>query len=371
MCVGVSCFAGCWCCATDADCQLNGECLQGLCVCDPAWGKADCSELQLLPSPAAPAYPPPKLFNVTSSWGGSVVRDDDGKYHMFVSEFAEDCGLKSWATNSMIVHAVADAPQGPFQRIGVVVDAFAHNPVVARAPDGWVLWHIGCGSPNRGTPKCSPCANGTTNTSACKLIPEEVSCSSNSTHVLHTSSLDGPWESINASIANPSHAKFLIDNPAPYIRPDGSVLMLGRDGGSTCRSITAPSWNGPYTLGPMIGDKDVPVEDPFLYQDTRGAFHALFHGGKQGGGVVNAGYHWFSADGLTWNASSKTAYTTIVNNIDGTTTRYNRRERPHMIFDHTGAPTHLYTGVWLGIGDKSATHVQQIQTAAHRSFVAV
>merc|ERR1711957_471330 len=93
-------------------------------------------------------------------------------------------------------------------------------------------------------------------------------------------SLDGPWEALNATIANPQGAKFLIDNPAPYFFENGTVLMLGRLGGSTVRTITAPSWRGPYTLGPLAGKKGVAVEDAFLYRDVRGAFHALFHGGR-------------------------------------------------------------------------------------------
>lgn len=315
----------------------------------------------------SPAYPPPDLINGTSSWGGSVVRGDDGKYHMFAAEMSEGCGLKSWSTNSIVVHAVADAPMGPFERKDVAVQAFAHNPVVARAPDGtWVLWHIGCGAPNRGVLPCETCSGGQTNKS-CPREGEEVACTANTTHVLSAKSLDGPWVALNATIVNP-HG-FNIDNPAPYFFPNGSVLMLGRDGGSTCRIITAPSWQGPYRLGPMIGEKQDPVEDPFLYRDSRGAFHALFHGGKQGGGVLVSGYHWFSHDGLQWSANSKAAFTTAINYTDGSSQRFSRRERPHLLFDKQGEPTHLFTGLWLGLGDKSATHVQALNTAVSTAVV--
>ena len=38
-------------CQTELDCQLNGECVAGKCVCDPQWnGNANCSRLQLLPA---------------------------------------------------------------------------------------------------------------------------------------------------------------------------------------------------------------------------------------------------------------------------------------------------------------------------------
>lgn len=31
-----------------------------------------------------------------SSWGGNVVRDDEGTYHLYVSEMVGGCGLKTW-----------------------------------------------------------------------------------------------------------------------------------------------------------------------------------------------------------------------------------------------------------------------------------
>ena len=69
-------------CASDVDCQLNGVCEANRCKCDPAWSAAaDCSALSLAPvESVTPAYPPPALFNTTTSWGGSVLRDPaDGR----------------------------------------------------------------------------------------------------------------------------------------------------------------------------------------------------------------------------------------------------------------------------------------------------
>jgi hypothetical protein len=31
-----------------------------------------------------------------SSWGGNIVLDDEGTYHLYVSEMVGDCGLKTW-----------------------------------------------------------------------------------------------------------------------------------------------------------------------------------------------------------------------------------------------------------------------------------
>jgi hypothetical protein len=82
--------------------------------------------------------PPPTLqaFNkaTNSSWGGSVISDDAGTWHMFLSVFADNAGLKSWQSKSEIVHAVADSPGGVFTPQGRVAGPFAHNPQVSTPP---------------------------------------------------------------------------------------------------------------------------------------------------------------------------------------------------------------------------------------------
>lgn len=49
-------------------------------------------------------------------WCGSVIKGDDGKYHMFASRWPIDLPFKNhWLTNSEIVHAVSDTPEGPYE----------------------------------------------------------------------------------------------------------------------------------------------------------------------------------------------------------------------------------------------------------------
>jgi hypothetical protein len=48
------------------------------------------------------------------------------------------------------------------------------------------------------------------------------------------------------------------------------------------------------------------VEDPFLWQDKRGNFHALHHWQSPGSGALNGG-HSFSHDGVHWNFSQTPA----------------------------------------------------------------
>ena len=62
------------------------------------------------------------------AWGSSVVKGDDGKYHMFVSRFPKSLPFHpGWMVASEIVHAVSEIPQGPYRFSEV-----ASLPVVAR-----------------------------------------------------------------------------------------------------------------------------------------------------------------------------------------------------------------------------------------------
>jgi hypothetical protein len=64
-------------------------------------------------------------------WGLSVIRWSDGKYHGYYGRWREELGHDGWLTDTEIVHAVADKPEGPFVPTGVVL--------ASRNPDGWDL----------------------------------------------------------------------------------------------------------------------------------------------------------------------------------------------------------------------------------------
>src|SRR5687768_17185985 len=57
-------------------------------------------------------------------WCGSVIKGDDGRYHMFASRWPKDLTFHpGWMTNSEIVRAVAERPEGPYQFQQVVLPA--------------------------------------------------------------------------------------------------------------------------------------------------------------------------------------------------------------------------------------------------------
>lgn len=56
------------------------------------------------------------------------------------------------------------------------------------------------------------------------------------------------------------------------------------------------------------------------------------------------GGHAFSQDGLNWSPITR-AYNTSIIRADGSYYELLRRERPKLLFNAAGIPTHLYNGV--------------------------
>jgi hypothetical protein len=123
-----------WGCSGASDCRFNGRCdpETAACVCDAAWRGPTCAALRLgagldegllqfslsnllymenlysykkcrrritaRPRISTQAAPRDGGFQHenASSWGGSIMHDTDGLYHMFTSFISGGCGLDAW-----------------------------------------------------------------------------------------------------------------------------------------------------------------------------------------------------------------------------------------------------------------------------------
>lgn len=105
------------------------------CSCNPGWKGPDCGTLDLLPvsdnleDSAAYGTFPSSTTTGLAAWGGSVLPDpsNGSLYHGFFAEMALDCGLTAWYRNSMVVHATASTPTGPFTRQDLILNYFARG----------------------------------------------------------------------------------------------------------------------------------------------------------------------------------------------------------------------------------------------------
>ena len=154
-----------WPCESSDDCAHNGECgFDGACACDVGWTGPYCERLDLDDvDESALGY----RASDASSWGMPVLYAG-GRFHGWASEIAGSCGINAWETNSQIVHVVAEAAAGPYERREVVRAAFAHEPDVVRGPNGrFVMAYSSfplddASTPSRNASFCGGCANGTT-----------------------------------------------------------------------------------------------------------------------------------------------------------------------------------------------------------------
>ena len=86
-------------------------------------------------------------------WCGSVIRGEDQRYHMFASRWPKSVPFgPHWCTNSEVVRASADKPEGPYRFEEIVLPPrgaefwdgrMTHNPTIHRWRDNFLLFYIG------------------------------------------------------------------------------------------------------------------------------------------------------------------------------------------------------------------------------------
>lgn len=158
--------------------------------------------------------------------------------------------------------------------------------------------------------------------------------------------LQGPW----------SPFQLLINgtNPAPWPaytphHRTSEIILATED----LTIYTAPRYQGPYTQvsqAPWNTSDYSPTwaEDPFLWRNKRGHWHALAHymidivehGGRK---YPRVGAHMFARHLRgPWHFHQHEACNSTVNFTDGSVQTLNRRERPKLFFSSDGEMTPLY-----------------------------
>ena len=176
------------------------------------------------------------------------------------------------------------------------------------------------------------------------------------------------------------------ENFAAVILSGGRLVALGR-GSGTVHVTVASNWKDPSTYiaptGWRIDDANGSWwgEDPFVWVDAKGRFHSLSHAGD-GSHLAEhpdpdwgCGRHWFSENGTRWHHAplryGGCAYNPSTNFSDGSSYRFGRSERPHLMFGPDGTtPIALVVAVTAenvswgsgGAHDASHTFLQPIRT---------
>jgi len=354
-----------WPCLDARDCSLNGACAaDGSCACDAGWKGRQCGQLALQPvDKSALGFSPVEGGANMSSWGGGAWFAE-GAWHLWASRLDNHCGISSYLLNSRVVHAVAPAVTGPYAEAESVVPPFAHEPVVARAPNGSFVMMTVHG-PLNGFPECV-CTDGTSR--GCNGCNN--SCHPAQPVLSVADSPLGPWRSSQVPPpVGPNSTAGHMENPSIWITDAGALYGMGRGGMAAFASDWAnySTWSRAPPGGKqsfISGSND--CEDPFVYQNSRGDFHALMHlleGPHYCNGVLcNVGVHAWSTDAIEWYFTG-VAYTNEVNFTDGSTVQLVRRERPHLAFASRANLTPvalINSAVWPQSGDRSFTLVQAV-----------
>ncbi|CAH8282844.1 hypothetical protein EV196_101694 [Mariniflexile fucanivorans] len=316
---------------------------------------------RILPAPVGGGFRDDKYW----IWGSSVIKGEDGKYHMFASRWSKDVGFGAWVTNSEVVRAVADTPVGPYEFQEVVLPVrgkeffdgmCTHNPRIIKYKDKYLLYHFGTTynfpQPNKENPKFS--SENWNEAWINKRIGLAIS-----------DSVFGPWERVDKPVIEPRAGHWdasITSNPAPAVDPKtGKILLMYKSSATPKPPLLlgvcmADSPRGEYkrlSEEPVFrfetpGNDHIDVEDPFIWW-AGDKYEAVIKDrsgeicGEEGGGI-----HVWSKDGIKWHLFDQVkAYSRNVLWDDGTTSHQNHFERPFVLIED-GKPTHLFAAVGSG-----------------------
>ena len=90
---------------------------------------------------------------VYHNWCSSIIKGEDGKYHLIYSRWKRKYTFYAWLTHSTIAHAVSDTPYGPFKYVNTLLDfeqknhqagdlIMAHNPKIRFFNGKYYLYFI-------------------------------------------------------------------------------------------------------------------------------------------------------------------------------------------------------------------------------------
>jgi beta-xylosidase len=288
-------------------------------------------------------------------WDGSLIRDDDGRYHLFASRWPEDKGMRRWLTDSKVVRAESDSPTGPFEfkeQLDVLNEQpwaanMAHNPRTYRIGDTYYLYYIGT---HWGEFDVEAARDGDRSQWEGIRFNQRIGIAS----APHPS---GPWTPYAGNpVLEPRpdcwDAKITV-NPSVEVLPSGQILMIYKstlDMGQPLilGAAIADQPEGPFERtgpSPLFEDN---VEDPCFWEEDGRQWMLVKDMTGKVCGVRHAGVLYHSTDGLNWElAEPSLAYDLMLRWQDGEAVEARYVERP-FVYLEDGKPRCLLNAVLYG-----------------------
>ena len=287
-------------------------------------------------------------------WGGSMVRDADGKCHLLYSRWPRDLGHNAWVTHSEIAHAVADAPLGPYRHVDVALPArgkafwdgmCTHNPTVHEFDGKFYLYYMGNFGDGNATEKLNPIHRNN------QRIGVAV--------VDHPA---GPWKRFDKPVIDitpepGAHDELMTSNPSILRRADGTFVLIYKAVGTQGKlpfggpvihlAAVSDSPTGPFTkqLKPLFTAPGVkfPAEDPYVWADGDRCWAIVNdHQGHFNQTGEDSLALFTSTNGLDWEvAPNPRVLQRKVTWADGTQQSLHRLERPQLWLEN-GVPSVLF-----------------------------
>ena len=309
------------------------------------------------------------------TWCSSVVKGEDGKYHMFYSRWshgkrkADDDsmnyifnGFKGWCKYSEIAYAVSDKLNGPYKYVSTVLkgdgnpdhwDRFTmHNPQVRKFGNYYYLYYI------------------SNSFDSSLQFKDESKMSKDWKHwlkynctqkigVIKAKSIadlvNGKYEKPSAPLMVPDNINTfeVATNPTVTQGPDGKYYMMYKSrkpnvGNMTFWMATSDKPDGPFKmLGEVFTSAEMACEDPCMWYDKkRKRFYAAvkyYSNSKKLVPQFGALALITSVDGLNWQAAAHPLISLReINMKDGKKTELAHLERPFVVTDKNGQPLALF-----------------------------
>lgn len=295
-------------------------------------------------------------------WDCSVIKSG-GKYHMFSSRWKQEYEFnESWLFHSEIIHSISDKPEGPYEFQNVVLKArgpqyfdgmSTHNTCIKEYNGKFYLYYMG--TTYGGDIFYSKQKNS--------HMTYETVWNKKRIGVAVADDINGEFVRRDTPILEPrdcSHWDCTITtNPSVTILPNGKTYMIYKSRTAFGYPVqlgiaVADRPDGEFrrlTEGPILnfGDLNMGIEDPFLWYDAaKKRFCMIAKDDPQNGstgftGEWGSGLYAESEDGIEFKlGKNPKVYSKRTKWQDGTETVQANMERPSVLFDENGKPTHIF-----------------------------
>jgi len=279
------------------------------------------------------------------NWGASIIKGEDGTYHMFYSRWKKEYSFLGWLIYSEIAHATSKDPAGPWKYKETVLkgrgrghwDAItAHNPKIKYFDGQYYLYYI---STNMGDVEYSDADLLETAHVGYSHKFWKILRPNQRTGVAVANSINGPWERKDQPLIQPSGPiTTLTVNPAIAKGKDGKYyLVVKGDKPNEERFIRdqalaiSDNPDGPFEMQPNPVIDYIDTEDMSIWFDgERDRFYGIFHSNHDGSfiGMVT------SPDGINWKKAAD--YWMMPKKVlmqDGSFLLPDRLERPFVFYE--------------------------------------